>query len=289
MIESHKLWGIEQAVELGTTLTDNWFRGHSKTYNELTPTIFRKNYDMLRKLRPDLEFFVIENFKREAPAYISDPPAYDDHISWLFLMQHHGAPTRLLDWTRNVLVALYFAVRNHQDEDGELWSIRPDNLNRHNGYFGKPTPINKELHYLAGQPSHNNPEALAEELGLKNIPKYPFAVLPPTNFSRLVNQMAAFTIHPVPFSRGTITELLTNPKDLVRYVIPKHRKLKLRLALEALGIMEHTLFPNLDSLSKSIVFVAHHSFAYGPPDPPVWKQGKIDKNKEGNDNQTKKA
>jgi len=271
MTDTFTLYKIEHAIELGTTLTDNWFRGHPQAYNELSPGIFRKKYEILRTLRPDLEFFIIENFKREAHAYISHPPDYNDHTSWLFLMQHHGAPTRLLDWTRNVLIALYFAVRNHEDEDGELWSMRPDNLNKHNGLFGKPTPINPVLAFLASEPSHNNPEELARQLDLPSIPKYPFAVLPPTKFQRLVNQSAAFTIHPTPFSGGTIPDILTDRKDLVRYIIPKKNKLKLRLALEALGIMEHTLFPDLDSLSKSIIFRAHHSFAYGPPEPPQWK------------------
>lgn len=275
MVETIKLSKIEQAVELGTTLTDNWFRGHSKDFNELTPGIFRRKYNTLMAVKPDLEFFIIEYFKREAPAFISNPPPHDDHISWLFLMQHHGAPTRLLDWSRNVLVAIYFVTRNDLDEDGELWSMRPDNLNRHNGLFGKPTPINKILQFLAGQPSHQNPEVLASKLGLGGIPRFPFAVLPPFKFPRLVNQMAAFTIHPPPCDNGTIIDLLPDPKDLVRYIVPKGCKHKLRLGLEALGIVEHTLFPDLDSLSKSIDFNAFHSFAYGPPDPPSWnKKGK---------------
>lgn len=270
MTKLYTLWKIEQAVELGTTLTANWFRGHSEECKELTPAIFRNNFSTLRKVKPHLEFSIIENFKREAPAFIPNPPKYDDHISWLFLMQHHGAPTRLLDWTRNVLVALYFAVRNHKDKDGELWTIRPDNLNRHNGVYGKPTPRNKVLSYLAGEPSHNDPEALAKELELEKRPECPFAVLPPLNFPRVINQSAAFTIHPNPRPKKTIPELLTDAKDIVRYIVPSDKKQKLQLALEALGIMEHTLFPNLDSLSKSIVFIEHHTFAYNPPDPPYW-------------------
>ncbi len=88
--------------------------------------------------------------------------------------------------------------------------------------------------------------------------------------------MAAFTIHPPPCINGTIIDLLPDPKDLVRYIIPKGCKQRLRLDLEALGIMEHTLFPDLDALSKSIDFIAFHSFAYGPPDPPLWdKETKV--------------
>jgi hypothetical protein len=55
-----------------------------------------------------------------------------------------------------VLVGLYFAVAKHHAEDGEIWALYPEALNKHNGYFGLPLPKCKILNYLAAEPSQAN-------------------------------------------------------------------------------------------------------------------------------------
>jgi len=272
MTNTYKLTSIEQAVEIGTTLTRSWYRGHSKIYNELTPGIFRPNYEheIYSAFRSDAEFSVIEDFKRKAPALVSKLPENDDHISWLFLMQHYGAPTRLLDWTKSVLIGLYFAVRQNHSEDGELWALYPEALNKHNGYFGLPIPRCTILKYLASEPSHNNQRKLAVELGLEKIPLYPLAIDPPLHFPRMVTQLSAFTIHPRPMPLQTIPEIMTVETELVRYTIPSGCKKKLLSNLSALGITKMTLFQDLDSLSHDII-QDHNTIAYSPPKPPRWE------------------
>jgi FRG domain len=266
-----KLRTIDQAVNIATTLTRSWFRGQSRSYDQLTPGIFRPYYEaeFYRAFRPQAEFTVIESFKRQAPAFVPQTPHQDDHVSWLFLMQHHGTPTRLLDWSKNALSALYFAVSQEKDEDGELWAMHPDALNKHNGFRGIPLPRNRILKYLAAEPALTNPKKFAKELGLKQIPKYPLAVDPPLNFSRMIAQQSAFTIHPRPEKGTTIPEILTDPKGLVRYIVPKSQKKNLLSDLATLGFKRLTLFPDLDSLSNDIV-LEHNIVAYSPPDPPKW-------------------
>jgi hypothetical protein len=272
MENTYTLTKIEQAIEVGTTLSRSWFRGHSKPCGELTPGIFRQKYEdeFYRAFRSEAEFSVIEDFKRKAPALISKLPESEDHISWLFLMQHYGAPTRLLDWSKSVLVGLYFAVNHHHSEDGELWALYPEALNKHNGYFGLPIPRCKILKYLASEPSHNNSEKLAEQIGLKSIPLYPHAVDPPLHFPRMVTQLSAFTIHPRPKLSQTIPEIMTEETNLVRYTIPAGFKGKLLSDLAALGITKMTLFQDLDSLSYDIV-QEHNVIMYSPPKPPRWE------------------
>lgn len=273
MTNKYKLTKIEQAIELGTTLSQSWFRGHSKVVGELTPGIFRPKYelDIYRALRPDAEASIIESFKRQAPALTSNLPKADEYVNWLFLMQHHGAPTRLLDWTKSILVGLFFVVNQHSSEDGELWVIYPPALNKHNGYFGLPLPRCSILKYLAAEPHHNNPQKLSDEFGLKEIPKYPHAIDPPLHYPRMVAQLSAFTIHPRPQAQCTIPEIMTDEELLVRYIIPSGCKKKILSDLAALGITRITLFPDLDSLSHDIV-QEHNIVAYSPPKPPRWEK-----------------
>jgi len=266
----YELNRIERAVKVATTLTHSWFRGHPQTYNALTPRVFRPEYQSksYRAFRPEVESSIIESFKRQAPALSPQVPDKNDHVEWLFLMQHHGTPTRLLDWSKNVLVAIYFAVNDHLDEDGELWAMYPDALNKRN-FPGMPTSRNPILKFLAAEPSCTSPEKLAKQLGLRDVPQYPLALDPPMNFVRMVAQQSVFTIHTKPRDGATIPELLTDPKELVRYVVPKSHKKKILSNLADLGVTRLTLFPDLDSLSKEIV-KEHHELAYEPPKPPHW-------------------
>jgi hypothetical protein len=66
-------------------------------------------------------------FQQQAHHHIIHLPSMDDHSSWLALMQHHGVPTRLLDWTKSSYVALYFAIADEpQEECSAVWAINLD-------------------------------------------------------------------------------------------------------------------------------------------------------------------
>ena len=232
------------------------------------PGIFQKGYDCPPfRSRHDIEFDLITKFKLNAPSLEPNLPDYDDNVSWLFLMQHHGLPTRLLDWTESILIALYFVAAENKSSDGELWAMYPDTLNKRSGPFGRAIPKNRILRYLASEPVCNNPEELKEKLKLKEIPKYPLAIQPSMNFSRMVSQLSAFTIHPEPLPNCTIPDLLKDKESLVRYIIPANNKGKLLKNLAALGITPKTLRPDLDSLSATLKQEAR-IVGYRPPNPP---------------------
>jgi hypothetical protein len=267
MTNTYTINTIEHMVEVATTLSRSWFRGHSRIHGELTPRVFRAQYDSIRKMRPQFELSLIEAFKRGAPALQANIPKQEDHIAWLFLMQHHGVPTRLLDWTKSALVALYFVVSEHPSEDGELWAMYPEALNEQSGFHGIPLPNHPILHYFAQEP-RRDPKKLVEELGLVKIPNHPLAVEPPVNFPRMAAQLSTFTIHPTPKPGNSIPELLPEEKHLVRYIIPTGSKESLRRDLTALGIKRGILFPDLDSLSIDIIY-EHQVVAYSPPIPPT--------------------
>lgn len=239
---------IDQAVQVGTALPNFWFRGHPKVYDELTPSIFRNAYSRAIERR------ITTLFKLKAQSLQSGLPKDDEYVMWLFLMQHHGLPTRLLDWTESILVALYFIVRSDHDFDGELWALFPEALSNFSSTIGTALPNHPAVIFLAQEPIVDDVDSLKRLTKLKDVPIYPLPLMPPLNFPRMSAQSSVFTIHPVPIpsKNNTIHELLPKEISLVRYIIPKDCKLKLLFELSAIGISEHLLFPNLDALSVSL-------------------------------------
>ena len=272
-MQTYVLRTIEEAVAVATTLTGSWFRGHGTVVGELTPRIFRREFidEIVQRFRPSLELDTIEDFKRDAPTLSDDPvPQDDDHFGWLYLMQHHLTPTRLLDWTPKALIALYFAVVADAGADGELWAMFPLPLNQASDIgWGTPIPrTNPVLQFFVREPYwEGTREGLAKKVGLDHPPVGPVAFEPSRNFRRMTAQTSVFTIHPPPESGHTIPEILRDPKYLVRYIIPEDQKFHLRQGLDALGVTETALFPDLEGLSQKVVW-DNRVMAYRPPDPP---------------------
>jgi hypothetical protein len=117
----------------GSELADprRWaFRGQADADWGLTPAIER--------LAPEPVFWnnaetrILRDFKERAHLYLRASPAPDDELSWLALMRHHGAPTRLLDWTKSPYVAAFFAASEAaRDEPFAVWAIDQSAILQH--------------------------------------------------------------------------------------------------------------------------------------------------------------
>lgn len=96
-----------------------------------------KDEDLFRKER-----FLTNDFQARASIFNFPKPQLNDYANWLTIMQHYGLPTRLLDWSRSPLVALYFAVsdKSNDENDACVWMLTPDELNA-SEKLEKPTKI----------------------------------------------------------------------------------------------------------------------------------------------------
>ena len=214
-----------------------WFRGQSVLNWKLQPTFLRKDKNIT-------EFTLITKFRQNASLLIQKAPS--NYFDWLFQMQHHGVPTRLLDWTESALTALYFAVEDDKNigKDAALWILLPTELNKNANIYSD------ENFYI---PSFDdivlknyNPEIFHQE---KNTKLLPVAAIASRNNSRMQAQLGVFTIS---HRDKTPIEEIGDKKHIWRYKIPKAKKKAIKSELALLGITKFQVFPELTSIGEII-------------------------------------
>ncbi len=187
---------------------------------------------------------LLEAFKLRAPTFLPHQPATD--WEWLFLMQHYGLPTRLLDWTESSMIALYFALRDSPgDTDAAVWAMNPWWLNKQT--FGD---------YALFPADHSRARdhaPLQASARLKG--KLPLSITPIHSSPRIVAQRGVFTIHGT--ERGALDRLAAGRGRkrevcLRKMLIPKERIAGIRRELSVAGITESLIFPELSGLCREL-------------------------------------
>ena len=193
-------------------------------------------------------------FMNAAPAIYGQCPSKDEPLKWLTLMQHHGLPTCLLDWSDSPLVALFFALDRNNDgqkhTDSVVWGLNPDLLNinyRPNGFFIQ-RPDSKDVAGMAKRFLKGNMPrpALPTASSL-------FAIALSAQYLdyQQMAQQSRYTIHEkdIPLE----TAMAREPKILpIQIVIPAECRETMRIHLLEMGIRRHHLFPNLRGLAKGV-------------------------------------
>lgn len=211
-----------------------WFRGQSDKAWHLVPFVFRND--------PHYETSKAVRFRSRAPARMSSPPPHDDYAAWLTLMTHHGAPTRLLDWSESIVVAAYFAVCANSPTDAAIWQLNPAALNR--------IELGKEGIY--GMRSDAVIAAFGDAFGAPRTKRPPWkaaAVHGDETDLRMLVQQAAFTIH---MDKTPLEQLSDNAQFLKKFKIPSDARRKIRGELSLIGVRRATLFPDLDGLASDL-------------------------------------
>jgi hypothetical protein len=163
----------------------------------------------------------------------------------IFLMQHHGVPTRLLDWTENFSVALYFALKDSKlNKSAAIWLLDPYSLNISSCDLD-------EIDYLESSYPEGYVKYFLDDDFKKlqaNFPKTVVAIQANPPNARIVAQKGAFTIHNN--LEKPLEELF--PECLKKIVIEPDLFKAARKFLTMSGISEFTLFPDLDGLARHI-------------------------------------
>lgn len=109
------------------------YRGERSDRYDLSTSLERemKSFDVpLANKARMTEYNLLRQFKRRLHHYTTDVPNKHDTVEWLALMQHYGAPTRLLDWTYSFWVAVYFAIESATEDECRVWALKLDAFDR---------------------------------------------------------------------------------------------------------------------------------------------------------------
>ncbi len=214
-----------------------WWRGQSCAVWDLVPKVFRDDQRGRR-----YETNIALKFVQKAQTRHPRCPDPSNRYEWLFLMQHFGLPTRLLDWSESPLIAGYFAVDDaaHQDEDGAVWALDAFKM-------GEVLSDKRGL----SDPRHPRVRTLIDKVfeGGDSNDDYAVAIVSAEVDPRMMAQQAAVMVHGSPKPLNDYVEMAPL---LCKIVIKSKAKADLQSWLARIGIRERSVFPDLVHLAADL-------------------------------------
>lgn len=199
-----------------------FYRGQASEDFKLIPSIGRNSIEGKEEVLLQYERAIFEDFKRKYSMFTDVRPKND--MEFLFLAQHYGLPTRLLDWTYNPLIALYFACCSHNDKNGVVFQSYP-------------------FSHKVYSPDYDD---------ILNFDSYTY-LIPNITDVRYKNQNGLFVLYPEPW-KDNFSHIS------IRFIIPSGVKKTIIEKLHKIGINQSFIMPSLDSLCRDIVYI--HKMRY---------------------------
>lgn len=233
-----------------------WFRGCGKISHKLLPTLYRHNRSTMIDDFLLLEQKLLSRFRQRSIPFHSRP--LTDDWEWLFLMQHFGVPTRLLDWSESPLMALFFAVTSAPHKVGKrgrpvfggnacVWVLDPAQWNEHSVDL-------KDFPGAVLTTDDSNTNGYKPVASVTTMKPFPIALYGSHNSQRIVAQRGVF----VCFGKDTRPMETVHgsegfPSTCLTKVILRRGKLpQIYEAIRRQGITDSVVFPDLDGLAREI-------------------------------------
>jgi hypothetical protein len=231
-----------------------WFRGQPDERFGLVPKLYRP------KFVGSNEADIRQEFQSRAMQLVRSERMPGTKYEWYFLMQHYGAPTRLLDWTASAPIALYFAVRPALDADGSargpdpaVWVLYPWWLNRRLRFGKRKTRVDGPLlpdWQEAGRYLRDLEKAFETESDTTQ--KLPAAIEPPHVDARLAAQASRFVIFGQSHDLSKLKAVGDKDCQILKIVVARKARRQILDDLNDMGIRESTVFPDLTGLCVDI-------------------------------------
>lgn len=224
-------------------------RGIVDSAFHLVPSLFRNCED-----KPTLETALLRNFEKYME--LLQESRSSDIWDVMVIGQHHGLPTRLLDWTYSPLVALHFATDDikKMDCDGAVYLVNVVEANKKTPpSFRKILEDEQKFFFTIDDIKKITEKEINHESKLKKfdelLDRNILFFEPPSVDSRIVNQYAYFSIASLSVN-DTGVFLEESELECFKLIIPKEMKWEFRDKLDQMNITERVIYPGLDGLAK---------------------------------------
>lgn len=262
-----------QAKNVASNYSEWIFRGQNRASHGLETSIQRaaRIHNIAKEEIEEYEKSILNNFQRQAQHFFSTIPEKKETLEWLSIIQHHGGPTRLLDFTYSFYIACYFALQD-AEEEAAVWCVNKTKLEncvqtRMSRLGGNSSAINikdpdiftraveeniKDVMAMPVEPFHKNIR-LAIQQGLFVFPFNIMETFENNLFSTMSSSLENLKVSITEYEMAHM-QLGTFPIEgrLLKIYLKREYHKDIRKDLAMMNINPSSLFPGLDGFAKSL-------------------------------------